>query len=689
MSTNNGYAIFSGGISSSKIKKNNKRIKTNINTLIKKKKIYKNKLSSSFNRNIINANNTSLFSGKLNKSLNNKQKIIKVKNKIVKVKKKIIKKKIISNNYTLFDGNITKYNQSLNNNINSSYDKLNKSNTINFKTINNNLYTTSKSFNKALSSIKNCVSSNKNTINYIFNIQGGPRGPRGLPCDSGETASNFINRDIVNKSVTAIANCNGYFINQHLTTTSGVTFNTVTVTDAYLLDGVSVTAEQWQHVASLDQSVSTTADVQFNTVNGANISQNTADDLNTINNLGLTGLTTDEVNQLKNIDNTTISSTQWGYLGNLDQNISTTSDVEFNRIDVTSKLNIGPTGSIPEVNLINLELDPDNKNSNIEVSTTNYPNDTASTIDTTTSFLPNGITSKDILDFSVTGSSCTCEFTVNNMENDAIVIGLIEECYDPSVYPTSSVYLYAYTNLQIEIRAGSTDVFRISTYNNNSRKTTYPVGLTGDINQGTTGHKYRLKVSTSSINVDYYDGSTWSNDMISSYYTSNILSYFDRTKRYKIFIGDNNSNASAYNVTINGSYYRPSIPITEGDLTVNGISRIYGDIYLENLLPDKNIVIDSNRQLTTEEKESFIDSSNITWTSTTGRQFTANTVQNISTTADVQFAKITIDDLVISTSYTPSGTADSTGDIGALTWDDDYIYVKTNEGWKKAGLTSI
>jgi len=637
--------------------------------------LYNGFVSKTTKTNILPKSNrvSSVNSNNFNNNSNNYKNKSKQKNK----------SSLNTNATKLYDGDVTPLKRTIiSKTSNNNYDIINMNNN---SVVNKS---SSKSFNKALSSIKNCVSSNKNTINYIFNIQGGPRGPRGLPCESGETASNFIDRDIVNKS--AIADCNGYFINQHLTTTSGVTFNTVTVTDAYLLDGVSVTAEQWQHVASLDQSVSTTADVQFNTVNGANISQNTADDLNTINNLGLTGLTTDEVNQLKNIDNTTISSTQWGYLGNLDQNISTTSDVEFNRIDVTSKLNIGPTGTIPEVNLINLELDPDNKNSNIQVSTTNYPNDTASTIDTTTSFLPNGITSKDILDFSVTGSSCTCEFTVNNMENDAIVIGLIEECYDPSVFPTSSVYLYAYTNLQIDISAGSTDVFRISTYNNNSRKTTYSIGLSGiNIDQGTTGHKYRLKVSTSSINVDYYDGSTWSNNILNSQQSSTVLSDFDKTKRYKIFIGDNNSNASAYNVTINGSYYRPSIPITEGELTVNGISRIYGDIYLDNLLPDKNIVIDSNRQLTTEEKESFIDSSNITWTSTTGRQFTANTVQNISTTADVQFAKITIDDLVISTSYTPSGTADSTGDIGALTWDDDYIYVKTNEGWKKAGLTSV
>lgn len=44
----------------------------------------------------------------------------------------------------------------------------------------------------------------------------------------------------------------------------------------------------------------------------------------------------DEVSQMANIDNETITNQQWSYLGNLDQALSTTSNVEFNSITVTS-----------------------------------------------------------------------------------------------------------------------------------------------------------------------------------------------------------------------------------------------------------------------------------------------------------------------------------------------------------------
>jgi len=628
--------------------------------------LYNGFVSNSTKTNILpKSNRVSSFNSNnnSNNSSNNYKNKSKQKNK----------SSLNTNATKLYDGDVTPLKRTIiSKTSNNNYDIINMNNN---SVVNKS---SSKSFNKALSSIKNCVSSNKNTINYIFNIKGGPRGPRGLPCESEESSGNFIDKDIVNKSATA--DCNGHFINQHLTTTSGVTFNTVTVTNAYLLDGVSVTAEQWQHVASLDQSVSTTADVQFNTVNGTNISQNTADDLNTINNLGLTGLTTDEVNQLKNIDNTTISSTQWGYLGNLDQNISTTSDVEFNRIDVTSKLNIGPTGSIPE-QLITCEFDPNNQ-ANMNITSQNTNNDTISSISTVST--RQGALGLNHIDFSVPGTTFSCEYIVNEYTGNDLLFGFVEECYtmlDYSGFPNN------FFHILVNTRTGTNTDWFLRKDKTTGQNYIQNINSEYNINSnGPTGVGYRINVlQDRRVTLDFYDGTSWINTI--NTFNSNIL---NTEKIYKIIVIDQNTNSSSIGVTINGSYYRPSIPITEGELTVNGISRIYGDIYLDNLLPDKNIVIDSNRQLTTEEKESFIDSSNITWTSsTTGRQFTANTVQNISTTADVQFAKITIDDLVIATSYTPTSTNDTNGDIGALTWDDDYIYVKTNEGWKKAGITSI
>lgn len=45
--------------------------------------------------------------------------------------------------------------------------------------------------------------------------------------------------------------------------------------------------------------------------------------------------------------------------------------------------------------------------------------------------------------------------------------------------------------------------------------------------------------------------------------------------------------------------------------------------------------------------------------------------------------------LRIINSFTPTGTADTTGNIGDVSWDDDYIYVKTNVGWKRSTLSTF
>ena len=37
--------------------------------------------------------------------------------------------------------------------------------------------------------------------------------------------------------------------------------------------------------------------------------------------------------------------------------------------------------------------------------------------------------------------------------------------------------------------------------------------------------------------------------------------------------------------------------------------------------------------------------------------------------------------IVISNTFTPTGTTDPTGDAGSISWDDDNFYYKTNNGW--------
>jgi hypothetical protein len=37
-------------------------------------------------------------------------------------------------------------------------------------------------------------------------------------------------------------------------------------------------------------------------------------------------------------------------------------------------------------------------------------------------------------------------------------------------------------------------------------------------------------------------------------------------------------------------------------------------------------------------------------------------------------------------SYTPTTSGDTNGEIGDISWDDNYIYVKTNSGWGRSSL---
>lgn len=45
--------------------------------------------------------------------------------------------------------------------------------------------------------------------------------------------------------------------------------------------------------------------------------------------------------------------------------------------------------------------------------------------------------------------------------------------------------------------------------------------------------------------------------------------------------------------------------------------------------------------------------------------------------------------LRLRTTFTPSATADATGAIGDIAWDDDYVYVKTSAGWKRSALSTF
>jgi len=41
---------------------------------------------------------------------------------------------------------------------------------------------------------------------------------------------------------------------------------------------------------------------------------------------------------------------------------------------------------------------------------------------------------------------------------------------------------------------------------------------------------------------------------------------------------------------------------------------------------------------------------------------------------------------VVTSHYTPTSTSDANGDVGDTSWDSNYFYVKTPDGWKRAAL---
>jgi hypothetical protein len=58
--------------------------------------------------------------------------------------------------------------------------------------------------------------------------------------------------------------------------------------------------------------------------------------------------------------------------------------------------------------------------------------------------------------------------------------------------------------------------------------------------------------------------------------------------------------------------------------------------------------------------------------------FESEVIINSGITINNGFSANTI---VMSSSFTPSGSTDTVGSPGSITWDDDNLYYKTNNGW--------
>jgi hypothetical protein len=113
-------------------------------------------------------------------------------------------------------------------------------------------------------------------------------------------------------------------------TTQSDEINSLTAAEIQQLANIgseTISASNWGHVAAMDQDVSTTDDVTFNSVTGTVAASNVTE---------ISNLTAAEGAQLENINSVTITNTQWGYLGALDQDLATSDDVTFAQLTVDS-----------------------------------------------------------------------------------------------------------------------------------------------------------------------------------------------------------------------------------------------------------------------------------------------------------------------------------------------------------------
>jgi hypothetical protein len=69
--------------------------------------------------------------------------------------------------------------------------------------------------------------------------------------------------------------------------------------------------------------------------------------------------------------------------------------------------------------------------------------------------------------------------------------------------------------------------------------------------------------------------------------------------------------------------------------------------------------------------------------STNGLKIEGNTGLNIENST------FGYDQLILKNTYTPTSTSDSNGTKGNITWDDDYLYIKTSAGWKRSELKTF
>jgi len=120
-----------------------------------------------------------------------------------------------------------------------------------------------------------------------------------------------------------------------------------------------------------------------------------------------------------------------------------------------------------------------------------------------------------------------------------------------------------------------------------------------------------------------------------------------------------------------------------GDLHVCGSTSVFATEVI--LAEDNNIILNYNGSHASAIGGGFIiekgklDNSNIIISSTTTGDVSFNT--GIIINGDNGFSQ-----LRLMQNYTPTDSKDDNGDVGCIAWDDNYLYIKVNTGWKRTAL---
>jgi hypothetical protein len=229
---------------------------------------------------------------------------------------------------------------------------------------------------------------------------------------------------------------------------------------------------------------------------------------------------------------------------------------------------------------------------------------------------------------------------------------------------------------------GTTLIDGIVYFNRNDILSAYTLNLTsltGDANTYITATTYNELTNTITLTDNTNNSFIAYIDSVSGLTVNGILSATTISGGTLYGDGSNLTGIPTQDTFVSGGTYN-----TGGTITLS--YNIGGGFQITGLTEDLNNEISSlaeaDEQTITlnlitnkiELKESVSSPSGGT------RTFQGNIIVNSGLTAN---------SFIINNSYTPTSSGDTFGSIGQLTWDDDYLYVKTNNGWGRSILDYI